>query len=434
VKRVPTQRRGRVVDLVEANVPLRSVVDNLPAMIGYWDRDLRNVMGNTAYVEWFGLTPEEMRGKHIREVLGEELFALNEPYMRRALAGEAQLFDRTIIDASGQRRHTQASYIPDIREGEVHGFFVLVTDITQRKVAEDALADETERMRTLLDAVAEGVVSVDLELRVDDVNLAAVPMTGVARAAALGRPVDEVVHIEVHVARVPVGDICRAVERTGQPHQRMGRDRLVGAQGHSTSVDWAVTPVRAAAGDVRGVLLTLRDVGGPRRLLEETAQRALHDPLTGLKNRRFLEQLQGRRHGDVSAPAVAVFLDLDGFKGVNDTAGHAAGDAVLIQVSDELRLAVRESDALVRLGGDEFAIVLSDCTLLEGVELAQNIVDQIEGRTFAWHGSTFRLGVSAGVAVEEPDGQHRAIDLIERADAACYRAKRAGGHQVAIAD
>lgn len=119
---------------------IRAILDNLPAMIGYWDVDLRNRMGNQAYVEWFGFTPQEMYGRHIREILGERLFELNQPYMTAALRGEAQLFDRTIVDTQGATRHTQASYIPDSADGIVRGFFVLVTDITARKNAEEALA------------------------------------------------------------------------------------------------------------------------------------------------------------------------------------------------------------------------------------------------------------------------------------------------------
>ena len=91
----------------EARV-FHAVLDRLPAMIAYWDRDLRNVIANDAYVEWFGITPAQMRGIHIREVLGERVFAMNLPYIEGALAGEEQLFDRTLVDTLGRTRHTQA--------------------------------------------------------------------------------------------------------------------------------------------------------------------------------------------------------------------------------------------------------------------------------------------------------------------------------------
>jgi len=126
---------------------IQKMLDVLPAMVGYWDRDLRNQLANHAYVDFFGKSPEEMHGIHIREVLGEELFEKNVQFMEGALAGKAQLFDREIRTPSGEIRYTQASYVPDVAEdGEVRGFFVLVTDITERRRIEEELARSHARL------------------------------------------------------------------------------------------------------------------------------------------------------------------------------------------------------------------------------------------------------------------------------------------------
>jgi PAS domain S-box-containing protein len=118
---------------------IQAMLNALPALVGYWDSELRNRMANDAYIEFFGVSPEEMRGTHIRELLGPELYEQNLPYIEGALAGETQLFYREIPLPSGETRYTQASYIPDHVEGEVRGFFVLVTDITeQRRIEEEA--------------------------------------------------------------------------------------------------------------------------------------------------------------------------------------------------------------------------------------------------------------------------------------------------------
>jgi len=126
---------------------IEAILNGLPAMIGYWDRDLRNRMANDAYVEFFGKSPSEMRGIHISEVLGPELYEKNLKYMEGALAGKPQLFDREIKTPSGEIRHTQASYIPDVAEGgKVRGFFVLVTDITERRHIEMELERSHARL------------------------------------------------------------------------------------------------------------------------------------------------------------------------------------------------------------------------------------------------------------------------------------------------
>ncbi|HEX5984630.1 MAG TPA: PAS domain-containing protein, partial [Solirubrobacterales bacterium] len=122
------------------------MLNALPAMVGYWDKDLRNRMANDAYIEYFGQTPQELRGKHIRDLLGPDLYEKNLPYMERALAGEPQLFDREIPTPSGEVRYTQASYIPDTVGGEVRGFFVLVTDITERRHIEEEVESSRSRL------------------------------------------------------------------------------------------------------------------------------------------------------------------------------------------------------------------------------------------------------------------------------------------------
>ena len=122
------------------------MLNALPALVGYWDSELRNQMANEAYVEYFGTSPEEMRGIHIRDLLGPELYEKNRPYIEGALRGEKQLFDRAIPTPSGEVRYTQASYIPDVTEGEVHGFFVLVTDITERRRIEEEMEHSRARL------------------------------------------------------------------------------------------------------------------------------------------------------------------------------------------------------------------------------------------------------------------------------------------------
>jgi PAS domain S-box-containing protein len=120
---------------------LRVLFDGLPALIGYWDRDLRNVIANEAYVEWFGISPEQIRGLHISTIVGQAVYDKNIPYMERALAGHQQEFQRTLVDPSGRVRHSQVSYVPDVVDGEVVGLGVLVTDITSRVEAERQLND-----------------------------------------------------------------------------------------------------------------------------------------------------------------------------------------------------------------------------------------------------------------------------------------------------
>ena len=140
---------------------LRGIADAMPAMIGYWNRDLLNEFANAAYVEYFGWTPEALRGVHIRDLLGPDLFARNFPYMERALAGQPQTFDRTLVDTSGCERHTQASYLPHVVDGDVRGFFVLVADTTQKVEAVRTAAESEAKFRLLAENATDVVCELD---------------------------------------------------------------------------------------------------------------------------------------------------------------------------------------------------------------------------------------------------------------------------------
>ncbi|HET7864102.1 MAG TPA: PAS domain-containing sensor histidine kinase [Burkholderiaceae bacterium] len=128
----------------DANYHMRLLVDRVPSMLAYWDRDLRCRFANRAYEKWFGVDPDRLIGTSIRDLLGPQLFAMNEPYMRAALAGEAQEFERIVPGPGGVKRHSLAQYIPDIVDGVVRGFLVQVTEVTQLKEIEAALHREQQ--------------------------------------------------------------------------------------------------------------------------------------------------------------------------------------------------------------------------------------------------------------------------------------------------
>lgn len=128
------------------------ILDSLPAMVGYWDTDLRNRFSNNAYSKWFGKSPEEIAGRHIREVLGEDLYEKNLPYIERAMRGQRQEFERTIPTPDGSGvRYSLAEYIPDIIDGKVQGFVVQVSDVSAVKRAEIALQEANRQLQELED-------------------------------------------------------------------------------------------------------------------------------------------------------------------------------------------------------------------------------------------------------------------------------------------
>jgi diguanylate cyclase (GGDEF)-like protein/PAS domain S-box-containing protein len=144
--RSPVTVRGKVPGTAEL---LQRLADHLPAMLAYWDADLRCHFANRAYETWFGVKPEDIVGRHLSDLLGP-LYELNRPYIEGALHGQEQFFEREIPDPrGGPSRHSQAHYVPDLFEGQVRGFFVLVADITARKQTEAELRQAKARAEEL---------------------------------------------------------------------------------------------------------------------------------------------------------------------------------------------------------------------------------------------------------------------------------------------
>jgi diguanylate cyclase (GGDEF)-like protein/PAS domain S-box-containing protein len=185
---------------------------------------------------------------------------------------------------------------------------------------------------------------------------------------------------------------------------------------------------------VGGLVLNTRDIHDAKELQDQLVHEAYHDGLTGLASRAlFREQLQGalevsRRDDDVAI----LFLDLDGFKEVNDSLGHAAGDQLLVQVADRLRESVRDGDTVARFGGDEFAVLVESVAALADAEtVARRIIDAV-GRPFPISGRELHVGASVGIASAADAGDIE--QLMRNADLAMYRAKAGGGSGLAAYD
>jgi PAS domain S-box-containing protein len=165
-------------------------VDALPALVSYWDSGMRNRVANGAFVEFFGFTPEEIHGRHVSEVLGPELYALNLPYIERVLAGEPQLFERMITDQSGTPRQTQVSYMPYVLDGTVRGFLVLVSDIGARRAGEQARTVAEARFRDLVELAPDAIVLVNAGGEIVLANAETEKLFGYTREELPGMPVE----------------------------------------------------------------------------------------------------------------------------------------------------------------------------------------------------------------------------------------------------
>jgi Amt family ammonium transporter len=209
---------------------------------------------------------------------------------------------------------------------------------------------------------------------------------------------------------------------------------LVRPDGKQLPVQVTAAPILGRDGALVGAIMVVVDVSQARALAEELSYRANHDPLTGLHNRFALEQAlrdvakgaseRGEHHA-------LLYMDLDQFKVVNDSCGHAAGDALLKQLGVLIRSKMRAGDTLARMGGDEFAVILRHCPVSNAVLVAEEIRNVMAEFRFTWDEKSFAVGVSVGVAaIDETAGDIQTI--MSNADTACYEAKEAGRNRVYV--
>jgi diguanylate cyclase (GGDEF)-like protein/PAS domain S-box-containing protein len=297
-----------------------------------------------------------------------------------------------------------------------------------RNVAEKMIppADSEGLASTLLESLPDAVIATGLTGEIRYLNLAATRLLGMSRNAARGRPLAEALTMLDGATRRPIASpLTRFLSRDGA--SLMGEhDVLVRRDGAETPIDDATALVYDERGEAIGMVIVLRDATRTREAMRQLVHRATHDGLTRLVNRSEFERrlaclLAGMGEGEAHT---LLYMDLDGFKAINDACGRVAGDMALQQVADLFRAAVRERDTLARLGGDEFGLLLEHCPPEQAMAHARRLHAALADSTFLWQGRRFPLAVSIGLAAITGRVRDTA-DILTAADRACYAAKQA---------
>lgn len=241
---------------------LRGLVDNISAMVAYWDSSQRCRLANQAYRHWFGVSPETLLGTHIRDLLGPRLYELNLPYIEGALRGERQEFERDIPTPDGGTRSSLASYIPDVVDGVVRGFFVLVTDVSPIKQAERALAKSEERFRLTFDEAPIGMALVAPDGRFIRVNRALCDIVGYAAEELTGLAFQAITHPDdLDADLVLAGQLARGEI----PRYQRGK-RYIRKDGAIVDIMLSGSVVRDSAGAPLYFIAQIEDITERKRL------------------------------------------------------------------------------------------------------------------------------------------------------------------------
>jgi diguanylate cyclase (GGDEF)-like protein/PAS domain S-box-containing protein len=305
-------------------------------------------------------------------------------------------------------------------------------ELEQRVEERTAQLAKAEKLaQVTLESISDAVITTNTEGQIEGLNSAAEQLMGYSLDQAKGQPLKSVLRLFDEETGAPVPDLVeQALHKDSQP-KTLSLLLLNPRNSREIAVELSVAPIYLEQGQAKGVVLVCRDVTPTRNLARQLSWHAAHDSLTGLINRREFEHLLSAAVQDAKisgATHLLCYLDLDQFKIVNDTCGHSAGDELLRQVSYELQTQIRKKDLLARLGGDEFGVLLYDCSLADGQQIAHKITQALSHYQFIWQDKIFRITVSIGL-VEIDVSVNHSDEILSAADAAMYVAKDQGGNR-----
>jgi PAS domain S-box-containing protein len=288
--------------LEQAQQELQTIIDHTPAIVVYWDSTLHNRFANRAYEDWFGTSPQDMRGRHISDIIGAERLGVVLPHLQRVLAGDRQVFESTVTSPSGQVREALFSYVPDIDEGRVKGIYGFISDITQLKQAQSAQAAALARLQGVVEAASDfAILATDLAGQVTLFSTGAERMLGFSAQEILHNPNPVSIYDAGELRQVgaelsaAAGRPIRGFEIFAYPAlQQRSSNRewtFVRKDGSRLPVSLTVAALRDQAGTPVGFLGIAQDIGEEKAIRRNLAAARDQAELANVAKSQFLANM-----------------------------------------------------------------------------------------------------------------------------------------------
>ena len=427
VRLAQQQHAQRALQNSEAR--FHAFMNHSPAMIFMKNQAGQYVYLNLPFEQAFNLEKNALVGKSDTDCFPEKVAQqVRENDRRVLLQNKEEVIIESVPTPDGVDRHWQVLKFPFADSTGERFVGGVAIDITQQKLVEERLLEEQELARVTLQSIGDAVITTNAAGLVQYLNPVAEQLTGWPQAAAHNQPISEVFKIIHQATYQPTSNPVEQALRARQAVRLNSYTTLVTRDGHKLSIENSAAPIQTDTGRLIGAVMVFRDVSKTRQLTQQLSWQATHDVATGLLNRREFELRLGqavdnaRAHRKVHA---LCYFDLDNFKIINNTCGHAAGDELLKQVSTLLVAHIRMTDTLARLGGDEFGLLLEYCQMDQAQRIVHKLREKLKTLRFVYEGRAFSVGVSIGVTTITADTQN-AETVLSEVDAACYAAKRGG--------
>jgi diguanylate cyclase (GGDEF)-like protein/PAS domain S-box-containing protein len=423
-----TELKNAEADLLESQNRYNTLLHQINDIVFAMDRNAVFTFLNQAWTTVTGFEVEESVGTSLLDhVPVAELVSL-QTRLDLIAAGEteANTFILRYTSRSGEVRRLSLDIQPAKNaDAEVNGFFGTATDVTEREIAEEAILIEREFLRGIIDTDPNLIFVKNEEGAFSLANNALAECFGTTVEDLIGKRDTDFTPTSEQAATYATAD--RQVLDSSD-ERFIAEEQILNASGEIRWLQTVKRPIFIPGSTERHVLGISTDITARKLFEQQLAHTAFHDPLTKLPNRAlFMERLRHslNRAQRQKKPVAAVFLDLDGFKLINDSLGHDAGDALLISVADRITSCVRPGDTVARLGGDEFTVLLEDLDDEgEVVGIVERIAEVLRGSV---HIAGREISTSASLGVAFSHGEYTSPDAFLRdADTAMYEAKVSG--------
>ncbi len=432
-----SESKNNEIALLESEEKFQVLANNIPAVIYQCKNDERfsTLYVNDAIETLCGYTPHDFLSGTICTTELTPPGSVDRLNVDAALAArEPFLLNYPLRNKNGRYRWVEEHGVGVFHGDELVYIEGVIFDITERREVEEALSESEARFRDFAKAASDWYWEMDEDLRFTHFSERAYEINGLRPEDVIGKTRVELVDVQYHDLQSKQWLAHLAVLKNQQAFRDFEYSLNI-HQDNPIRVRISGIPVFDSDGIFKGYRGTGSDITESFRLSQQLSYQARHDSLTGLVNRHeFDAQLQrlvqSIQVNDESCHALC-YLDLDRFKVINDTYGHLAGDELLGQLAESMKLTVRKNDTLARIGGDEFAVLMEHCSLEQAQRIANELRHCVEDFRFEWERKILRVAVSIGL-MPINSVVLDSSDILNCADAACYTAKKQGRNRIHV--
>jgi diguanylate cyclase (GGDEF)-like protein/PAS domain S-box-containing protein len=423
------ERKKAEQALQKSEEKYRKLINTSPDAIALVDENGKFLTVNPAMAKRFGLTQEELIGKTYHQVMPKELADKRIMDAKRSMNDEELIY----FEDERQGRHLQNYYVPITSSGQLRTFQIISRDITKRVRDEEAKAEQKALLEAIFVNVPLVLMLVDSERRIQQINGFATQFAKRPAEDMLGLRGGEALRclhaldsshgcgFGVHCQHCVIRNTVLDTLEQGKTHLQVEAPYTLYLDGQSRNLTLLISSTPVIFRNSHMALVTLQDISERKQFEEQLKYLSLHDQLTGLYNRAYLEAELDRLKKSREFPITVISMDLDGLKLVNDTLGHGQGDEHLRACANILRESFRASDIVARVGGDEFVALLPKTDLEAGERIVSRIRSRIDSFNLE-HKGKIPLGLSIGLACAEGDDQDL-HQVYKQADDFMYRDK-----------